>query len=213
MLMTKLGQHPLILGKLWIRKHKVIINMRGDKIIFWPGYRNHSDIEKKTPTSEKKLQGITLAPKLNKPIKSQEKTLAQELKKIVLESFSKKNFKRILSCGDVLYTNSGVHKPKEKVPPGAKILGKKPNAKLKQKTTCTKNPKNLPELLLHVLPSAQRYWCISKLVEEPLPKYVVPQRRSTVSPLVSATVGATKLEEKPLQLAMIGVAPFAYLAK
>ena len=33
-LITKLGQHPLIFGKPWIRKHGVILDMSYDKLIF-----------------------------------------------------------------------------------------------------------------------------------------------------------------------------------
>lgn len=208
MLMTKLGQHPLILDKPWMQKHGVIIDLSCDKITFWPGHCQHSTIEKE-------LRGIALAPKPSEPIGSQEKTLARESGKIVSESSPKENFKRILPRGDIPHTNSGVHEPKEGVPPGAKILGKKLDAKLKRnKKTRTKN---LPELLPHVLPNARGYRCVSKLAEEPPPKYVVPQRRLTASPTASSSTpvpsDVSKPEEKPLQLAMIGAAPFAYLAK
>ena len=37
-LVTKLGQHLLILGKPWIRKHGVILDMSYDKLTFWPGH-------------------------------------------------------------------------------------------------------------------------------------------------------------------------------
>lgn len=36
MLVTTLGQHPLILGKPWMRKHGVILDMSCDKLAFWP---------------------------------------------------------------------------------------------------------------------------------------------------------------------------------
>ena len=39
----KLGQHLLILGKPWIRKHGVILDMSYDKLTFWPEYCQHSD--------------------------------------------------------------------------------------------------------------------------------------------------------------------------
>ena len=41
MLITKLGQHPFILGKPWMRKHGVILDMRNDRLTFWPGYCQH----------------------------------------------------------------------------------------------------------------------------------------------------------------------------
>ena len=38
MLVIKLSQHLLILGKPWMQKHGLIIDMSCDKIPFWPGY-------------------------------------------------------------------------------------------------------------------------------------------------------------------------------
>ena len=40
-LITKLGQYPLILGKLWMQKHDIIMNMSCDKLTFWSGYCQH----------------------------------------------------------------------------------------------------------------------------------------------------------------------------
>ena len=40
-LITKLGQHPLILGKPWMQKHGVILDMSCDKLAFGPGYCQH----------------------------------------------------------------------------------------------------------------------------------------------------------------------------
>ena len=37
LLITTLGQHKMILGKPWMRKHGVVIDMALDKIIFWSG--------------------------------------------------------------------------------------------------------------------------------------------------------------------------------
>ena len=37
-LITKLGQHLLILGKPWMPKHGVILNMSCDKLTFWFGH-------------------------------------------------------------------------------------------------------------------------------------------------------------------------------
>ena len=37
----KLGQHPLIFGKPWMRKHGVILDMSCNKLIFWPGHCQH----------------------------------------------------------------------------------------------------------------------------------------------------------------------------
>ena len=40
-LITKLGQHPLILGKSWMRKYNAILDMSCDKLAFWPRYCQH----------------------------------------------------------------------------------------------------------------------------------------------------------------------------
>ena len=42
-LITKLGQHLLILGKPWMQKHGVILDMSCDKLTFWPGHCQHPD--------------------------------------------------------------------------------------------------------------------------------------------------------------------------
>ena len=42
MLITKLGQHQIILGKPWMRKHGVILDMRNDQLSFWPGHCQHT---------------------------------------------------------------------------------------------------------------------------------------------------------------------------
>ena len=60
LLITKLGQHKMILGKPWMRKHGVIIDMATDQIVFWPGHCTHSGISK--PLSEKKITKTTKEP-------------------------------------------------------------------------------------------------------------------------------------------------------
>ena len=40
-LITKLGQYPLILGKPWMRKHSIILDISCDKLIFCPGHCQH----------------------------------------------------------------------------------------------------------------------------------------------------------------------------
>ena len=223
MLMTKLGQHPLILGKPWMQKHDVIIDMSCNKITFWPGYCQHLTIKIK-------LQGIALAPSQSKPMRSREEILVWKSGGIVLPFSPKKNLKEVLAGRHIPHTNSGVTEPKERVIPGMKILRKKPNIKTKQKKIAS--TKKLPELLPHVLPSANGYRCMSKKAEEPLSKYIIPQRQSRallltlslvlllalLSALLSALLlaalsGTNKLEEKSIQLAMIGAAPFQYLTK
>ena len=41
MLITKLGQHQIILGKSWMKKHGVVLDMRNDRLSFWPGHCQH----------------------------------------------------------------------------------------------------------------------------------------------------------------------------
>ena len=45
MLITKLSQHPIILGKPWIKKHKIILDKRNDQLIFWLGHCQHVTIK------------------------------------------------------------------------------------------------------------------------------------------------------------------------
>ena len=42
-LVTKLGQHPLILSKLWMQKHGVILDINCDKLAFWPRHCQHPE--------------------------------------------------------------------------------------------------------------------------------------------------------------------------
>ena len=46
MLVTLLGQHPIILDKLWIQKHNVVSDMSCNKLIFWPDHFKHLGIKK-----------------------------------------------------------------------------------------------------------------------------------------------------------------------
>ena len=41
MLITSLGSQYIILGKLWMNKHKVLLDMADDRIIFLPGRCDH----------------------------------------------------------------------------------------------------------------------------------------------------------------------------
>ena len=42
-LIAKLGQHTLILGKLWIQKHSDVLAMSYEKLPFWPGHCKHTE--------------------------------------------------------------------------------------------------------------------------------------------------------------------------
>ena len=41
LLITDLGNHPIILGKPWMNRHEVILNMAYDKLIFKPSRCSH----------------------------------------------------------------------------------------------------------------------------------------------------------------------------
>ena len=41
MLITNLGQHLVILDKLWMKKHGVILDIRNDQLTFWPSHCQH----------------------------------------------------------------------------------------------------------------------------------------------------------------------------
>ena len=41
LLITKLGNHPMILGRPWMKKHGVIIDMTNNSLAFWPGHCTH----------------------------------------------------------------------------------------------------------------------------------------------------------------------------
>ena len=201
MLVTKLGQHSLILDKLWMQKHGLIIDMSCDKITFWPGHCQHS-------TVETELQRIALAPSQSEPMRGREEVLVQKSGKNMLFSLSKKHFKEISAVQDIPHTNFGVTKSKEGVTLGMKILKKKPNAKTKQKKTAS--TKKLPELLLHVLPNTCGYQCVSKKTEEPPAKYIVPQKQAK-APLAVLSPAPSKVSQskkKLLYLAMISAAQF-----
>ena len=41
LLITKLGQHPMIFGHLYVKKHGVMLNMINNSITFFSGYYTH----------------------------------------------------------------------------------------------------------------------------------------------------------------------------
>ena len=38
LLITKLENHLMMLGRLWMKKHEIIIDMTNDSLAFWPGH-------------------------------------------------------------------------------------------------------------------------------------------------------------------------------
>ena len=51
MLITKLSQHQIILGRPWMKKHGVILNMQNNQLSFWPEHYQH-DVALRFPTAE-----------------------------------------------------------------------------------------------------------------------------------------------------------------
>ena len=70
MLVTSLGQHPIILRKPWMQKHGVILDMSCDKLTFWPGHCQHSGASVKLEDELSVPPVKELAPtlKTNKPM-------------------------------------------------------------------------------------------------------------------------------------------------
>ena len=69
MLVTSLGQHPIILGKPWMQKHGVILDMSCDKLTFWPGHCQHSGARKVlNESSVSPVKELAPTLKVNEPI-------------------------------------------------------------------------------------------------------------------------------------------------
>ena len=138
----------------------------------------------------------------------------QKSGKIMLESVSKIGMKEVPIGRGSSQTNSSVCRPKEEVTPERKILKRESDTDIKKNETSS--TQNSLVLLLYMLPNAHGYRCVSKkAAEKPPSKYIVPQKQSRVLSLalLLATLEASQSKETPLQLAMIGAAPFQYLAR
>ena len=83
MLITKLGQHPIIFGKLWIKKHGVVLDMRNDQLIFWPKHCQHfttpqhiaTKLYAKKPHAEKPYADVPRKTILKQPLNAWPKLL------------------------------------------------------------------------------------------------------------------------------------------
>ena len=56
LLLTKLGNLLIIYGRLWIKKHKVIIDMINNFLVFWPAYCTHIRVFSSITLSQPTLQ-------------------------------------------------------------------------------------------------------------------------------------------------------------
>ena len=160
MLITKLGQHPIILGKPWMKKHGVILDMRNDRLSFWPGHCQHT-----------------------------KKSHAEELHK----------------------------KVNAKAPHADEQRAEKPRAKEPQKTILKQLSNELPELLPYLLLNTQGVSKVASVPEEktiPLkPKLKANDKSETKIENKKTSVEQASENDKPLDLAFIGGAPFMHLAK
>ena len=66
MLITKLGQHQIIFGKPWMKKHGAVLDMRNDQLTFWPGHYQH-DVALKLPTAEPQAEKPCVKPCVEEP--------------------------------------------------------------------------------------------------------------------------------------------------
>ena len=73
MLITDLGNQHIILGKPWMNKHKVLLDMADDRIVFVPGRCDHTGAPTpkppKLPTSSLGVEVTSTASKSAKPTK------------------------------------------------------------------------------------------------------------------------------------------------
>ena len=68
LLITKLGNHPMILGRPWMKKHGVIIDITNDSLAFWPGHCTHIGATSPTTLSQPRLPTETAAVRIEKDI-------------------------------------------------------------------------------------------------------------------------------------------------
>ena len=71
LLITKLGNHPMILGRPWMKKHGVIIDMTNDSLAFWPGHCTHIEVTSPTSLSQLRLPMKIAVIKIEKHITPQ----------------------------------------------------------------------------------------------------------------------------------------------
>ena len=60
MLVTKLGQHQIILEKPWIKKHGAVLDMRNNRLTFWPEHYQH-DVALKPHAEEPRAERLCAA--------------------------------------------------------------------------------------------------------------------------------------------------------
>ena len=179
MLITKLGQHQIILEKLWMKKHGAIL--RNNRLLFWPGHYQH-DVTLRLPAAE---------PHAEKPCIA-------------------KPHAKLLHAEDQRTKKPRVEEPHAVKPP-ITIL----------KQLSNELPKLLPYLLLNTqsvskvtnLPEAIE---LEKTEKKPSTTPQKPKqgvKDETNSKNEKSSVERASENNKPLDLAFIGGAPFICLAK
>ena len=68
MLITNLGNQHIILGKPWMNKHKVLLDMADDRIVFLPGRCDHTGAPQARPKALKKPLLLLPPPEENKAL-------------------------------------------------------------------------------------------------------------------------------------------------
>ena len=71
LLITKLENHPIILGRPWMKKHGVIIDMINNFLAFWPGYYTYIGAISPTILSQPRLSAETAVFRIEKDITPQ----------------------------------------------------------------------------------------------------------------------------------------------
>ena len=68
LLITKLGNHLMILDRLWMKKHMVIIDMIKDFLAFWPGHCIHIGATSPKILGQPRLPAKTAVVRIEKDI-------------------------------------------------------------------------------------------------------------------------------------------------
>ena len=68
LLIRNLGNHPMILGRSWMKKHGVIIDMTNNFLAFWSGHCTHIGANSPNILSQSRLPTKTAVVRIEKDI-------------------------------------------------------------------------------------------------------------------------------------------------
>ncbi len=71
LLITKLGNNPMILGRPWMKRHGVIIDITNNSLAFWPGHYTHIGATSSTTLSLPSSPTETVVIRIEKAITPQ----------------------------------------------------------------------------------------------------------------------------------------------